>query len=299
MILAGIDEAGLGPVLGPLVTACAALRVPANWTPSTPWEALAPAVGRKARRGGPPAVADSKEAYTAGGLPALEATLAAFCAALGQPAPTPSRRSAPLPPPHPCYAESRPSLPPAGPEVPAALHSAGAAMVRLETAPLHETGFNALIAAGMNKNELLLSRTALHITSLAEDYADEQMLIVVDKQGGRGRYLPFLTALFGGSWIDTLTEGLEESAYRVRRQGADITLRFCARADKHSFPTALASMAAKHAREQAMAQLNAWFGARVPGLAPTAGYPADAKRWLAALQPAPDSLMLPLVIRQR
>ena len=45
-------------------------------------------------------------------------------------------------------------------------------------------------------------------------------------------------------------------------------------------PTALASMTAKYLRELAMRPFNAFWRRHIPGLKPTAGYPADARRFL-------------------
>ena len=50
-------------------------------------------------------------------------------------------------------------------------------------------------------------------------------------------------------------------------------------------PAALASMASKYLRELAMRAFNDFWCARVPGLAPTAGYPRDARRFKAAIEP--------------
>ncbi|MFM8817867.1 MAG: hypothetical protein ACKOHI_08385, partial [Phycisphaerales bacterium] len=47
-----------------------------------------------------------------------------------------------------------------------------------------------------------------------------------------------------------------------------------------NLPIALASMAAKFARELHMRRLNAFFARHVPGLAPTAGYVQDGRRFL-------------------
>jgi hypothetical protein len=45
-----------------------------------------------------------------------------------------------------------------------------------------------------------------------------------------------------------------------------------------------------------MARFNRWFCARKPGLAPTAGYPEDARRWLAdAASVLPDAVRSALV----
>ena len=67
----GIDEAGYGPNLGPLVQAAVALHLPDD--DPAGWETLKPVVRRCARR--PTAgllIDDSKKVYTRGGLEALE-----------------------------------------------------------------------------------------------------------------------------------------------------------------------------------------------------------------------------------
>ncbi|MHC4295595.1 MAG: hypothetical protein ACYSTL_08425, partial [Planctomycetota bacterium] len=64
-LVAGIDEAGLGPVLGPLVVSGAAFEVPDELVEVSMWEALQAGVSRKAsRRGGKVAISDSKKLYT-------------------------------------------------------------------------------------------------------------------------------------------------------------------------------------------------------------------------------------------
>jgi hypothetical protein len=57
-----------------------------------------------------------------------------------------------------------------------------------------------------------------------------------------------------------------------------VEIAFQAKGESH-LPTALASMASKYLRELAMAALNAFWSARVPGLRRTAGYPNDALRF--------------------
>jgi hypothetical protein len=55
-------------------------------------------------------------------------------------------------------------------------------------------------------------------------------------------------------------------------------------------PAALASMASKYLRELAMAALNAFWSARVPGLRRTAGYPQDASRFKSDIAAAQAEL---------
>ncbi|MBP5232730.1 MAG: hypothetical protein J6333_04930, partial [Planctomycetes bacterium] len=89
MIVAGIDEAGLGPALGPLCTCGAAFRLPDGAGPDAPWEIFSALLSRHCR-GALPAVADSKAVYAARGLAGLELPVLAFLQA--------QRRGAALPP---------------------------------------------------------------------------------------------------------------------------------------------------------------------------------------------------------
>lgn len=311
-ILAGIDEAGLGPTLGPLVTASAALAVPGDWRPETPWERLADAAAASCCRGETrPVVGDSKAVFRTGGIAALELCVGAFSAlANGSPAPpllepedAPSET-------HPCYSGTLEPFPrhawatdimAAADALRACLEREGARAAHIEAAPLSEQALNGRFAAGLNKNQALLRETGRHLRRLADKFADRPILAVVDKQGGRNDYLPFLMDLFPGMWVETVSAGAAESVYRIRRSGGDLAIRFLAKADRTSFPTALASEAAKYVRERAMAELNAWFAERLPGLRPTAGYPEDARRWLAEVRGAEGSAAwaVDLLVRTR
>ncbi|MBL8865513.1 MAG: hypothetical protein JNK93_08115, partial [Planctomycetia bacterium] len=60
---------------------------------------------------------------------------------------------------------------------------------------------------------------------------------------------------------------------------------FRPKADGDSVCVALASMVCKYLREVSMKQFNDFWQTHVPGLAPTAGYPVDAKRFYDAIRP--------------
>jgi ribonuclease HII len=61
-------------------------------------------------------------------------------------------------------------------------------------------------------------------------------------------------------------------------------VQFMPCAESEHAPVALASMAAKLTRELLMARFNRHWGRRVPDLKPTAGYSADARRWLVEMR---------------
>jgi ribonuclease HII len=79
----------------------------------------------------------------------------------------------------------------------------------------------------------------------------------------------------------------------VEGVGREVAVVFRPRADSASAAVALASMLAKYLREVCMRQFNRFWATHVPGLKPTAGYPVDARRFLADIRPAMAALGIP------
>ena len=73
--------------------------------------------------------------------------------------------------------------------------------------------------------------------------------------------------------------------YAIDHLSREVHLRFEPRADGGHLNVALASMASKYLREVCMLQFNRYWLAKRPGLKPTAGYPTDAGRFFADIQP--------------
>src|SRR5262249_40532380 len=106
-----------------------------------------------------------------------------------------------------------------------------------------------------------------------------------DKHGGRHFYYEPLLGAFPEVWIDRGPEGPDLSRYTLRAPGRRLDLCLQPRADAEDGLVALASIVSKTIRERWMDVFNAYWTARIPGLRPTAGYPGDAQRFRAAIEP--------------
>jgi hypothetical protein len=113
----------------------------------------------------------------------------------------------------------------------------------------------------------------------------EPVAIHCDKQGGRNYYAAIIQETFPNGWVIVERESAEESRYRVDLLDRPVTVTFRPRADADSVAVALASMLCKYLREVCMRQFNRFWANHVPGLKPTAGYPVDARRFFAEIQP--------------
>ncbi len=125
--------------------------------------------------------------------------------------------------------------------------------------------------------------------SLIQCLPDNRILVVCDKHGGRDRYLPLLVKFFPDTFVEVVSEGRQRSVYRFGPDERRVEFRFQAKGESH-LPTALASMASKYLRELAMLALNDFWRGHVADLLPTAGYPADAPRFMAQIAAAKRSL---------
>jgi ribonuclease HII len=119
---------------------------------------------------------------------------------------------------------------------------------------------------------------------------DEPLLVIGDKHGGRHYYAAMVQEAFPDCWVMAERESPNESRYRVSHRQREVTVIFRPRADGDSISVALASMTAKYVRELCMKQFNAFWSKHVPDLKPTAGYPGDARRFFDEIKPAMKKL---------
>jgi len=301
---AGIDEAGYGPTLGPLVVASSAFRIEAGVRDSV----LHRLISLGARAGGL-AIGDSKQLYRGkDGLARLETSLLGH-AVLGRGL-LPLRADVLLTGALDCPAAEILDQPWYGARLLSTplprralvdevltraarqgelLADRGLSFLDFAVAPVLEPRFNRLTLARGTKAWPLFLATGRLIDALMARHPEEELVIHVDRHGGRAHYKDLLSEFFPLAPIRTLSEGASSSSYRMEfPHRPPVRLTFQVKADGHFATVALASVVAKTVRELFMESFNTWFGAAAPGVLPTAGYPQDAKRFLQDIAPLLD-----------
>lgn len=324
-VAAGIDEAGLGPLLGPFTLGWCAFRAEEPRTLLDLWDALAPAVSRSATALDALCVCDSKEVWTGTprGALRLERVVRAFERLKGcadaRDAREWFRRAAgerfdeelaaemwwEHAPSSLCVALDDEELQAREELCAQLLHAAAARRVELVA-----LGARAVTPAELNrsfertqsKSRTVWEEVRAVLRILWRDHGLEGLSIVVDRQGARARYAPLLAEAFPGAAVAIVREAPADSSYRVDGEdGRRALLRFVERAESLSLPVALASCRAKYARELAMEAFNRAWRRFAPAVAPTAGYVEDGRRWLAEMADAIEGSGVPLerLVRSR
>ncbi len=321
-IVAGIDEAGFGPILGPLTVSAVVLRVPDELAGGDLWEALSPTVRVKpAKKHTGVVIGDSKKVYTpSAGLTHMERGVLAAMGQTGGPFETLRGLLGWLCPPavcemadYPWYSQADVPLPTAVDAVDlrlrthglhAAFDAAKMAFLGAATRVLLAGHYNRLVAATNNKATVLLDQTFSLIDWIWRNRPDgERVIVYVDRQGGRAHYLPILQRVFAGGRYKVLAEEPGHSGYRVDFSDASLEVHFLQKGETRQLPIALASMTSKYLRELLMLLLNRFWAERMGDaeLKPTAGYYTDGHRFLDDIAPARAKLCIPeeLLIRSR
>jgi ribonuclease HII len=288
MLFGGIDEAGYGPLLGPL-SICGVAAEAENL------QALKLGF-RKARTG----AKDSKQVHVPGDIGAIESVALPAITWLSGRMPGTALE---------CFslldetAAAHQGIPwlmeAAGLRLPVAAPKlkqwkiAGVEPRTLAGGVIQPREFNADTRAGTNRAEIELATVGTLLRTLVRpELAGE---VVVDRLGGRRYYHGFLQSLWSDAMVLIEQEAALASVYRVIGQSAEQSVSFRVDGESASPMTAVASCIAKYVRELHMLLINRYWCALRPDLKPTAGYTKDAWRWLAdvgeAVAPVRDLLV--------
>ncbi len=304
--LAGIDEAGLGPILGPLVVAGCVFQGPEG---ADLWQLLDEHVSRHRHDKNKVRVADSKKVKQGPhGLARLEATALTFWTVLhGELPPTLAdwlqalqvdlshlarcpwyeRLDTPLP-----LRADGDWIALKAELIRRSMARQDVTMLTAAVRPVDVEEWNGLIADTDNKSRAHFRAYAEVIVRLLDEIPATGHL-VADRCGGRMHYRRDLAQLRPEAKIQTLQEQKHASSYSVAQGDREVTVTFAEKGEDRSFPTALSSCLAKYLRELMVHVLNGWFAARGPGIKPTAGYYVDGHRFLDDLKPHLPQLRLP------
>lgn len=315
--IVGIDEAGYGPNLGPLVMTSVACLVPEDLADANLWKALRSAVRRRPSEEDTRIVVnDSKVVYSPQrGLRDLETAVLAtvtpwldtgeMCLSdyIGRASPTchESLRSEPW------YVGT--SKLPAASEPAAFIRGAmrfARACVRRQITwgmvrciIVCPARFNDLVDVWGSKGATLGTSLAdlVAVNLFPADGAD--VFFTVDKHGGRNTYAPMLQHAMPEGMVVAHEESMDLSSYSVLGLDRRVRFSFRPRADSAHFCVALASMVSKYVRELLMREFNDFWQMHVPGLKPTAGYPGDSTRFFDEIKPAAKRLGIPEAVLWR
>jgi ribonuclease HII len=143
--------------------------------------------------------------------------------------------------------------------------------------------FNHGLNLSENKSDftnLLLKQMFLRVVQANPDR--KKIKFLIDRQGGRKHYGPLLESW--GLSIEHASEEEHLSRYHTKGYDKTIDLEFVVKGDQNHHHIAAASCFAKLRRELAMEQFNKWWLKKCPGIKKTAGYWSDGQRFLKDIE---------------
>jgi ribonuclease HII len=297
----GIDEAGYGPLLGPLVVTATAFEVPDDAMEDCLWRRLGASVANKvSKRDHRVPIVDSKKLFNQRiGVAALERSVLAMAKTVYADTASLSSLLCSVSPNSiadgiacPWYDDSPVDLPVANDvrtidllanSVRRDMNERGVRLTCIDCEIIREPEYNRLVNATRNKSTALLGIVFRLMDRAMTSSDSERFRILVDRQGGRSRYGPKLMTNFENHNLTILEESDDVSRYRLTSGRSVVEVEFAKSSEDKHMPVALASMISKYVRELSMASFNRFWRSIVSDIEPTAGYYQDAKRFLSDL----------------
>jgi hypothetical protein len=160
----------------------------------------------------------------------------------------------------------------------------------IKAAVVFEDRFNQMVKIQGSKAGCAWNFVSGHLESIWSRYGEHHPLAVVDRQGGRKSYQGLLEPIFDPAEVSTLYEDPLKSFYRITKGMRQMHILVQVKSENQHFPVALASMVAKYLRELLMMRFQSFWSAHAPNIKPTCGYFVDGSRFLREIQPLIDQL---------
>ncbi|MCJ7730058.1 MAG: hypothetical protein MUO27_09310, partial [Sedimentisphaerales bacterium] len=250
-VVVGIDEAGFGPILGPLVVSSSAFSIPQQLLNEDFWQVLRKSVGKKPRHlAGRVLIADSKKAYNNSlGIKHLQRTVLACLKCLGKEPATltellslVSADSLEQLSDYPWYKDvsshqisaDRTDVAIAASVLQDDLAANRLKLLELKSYYLEVAHYNKMVSAVRNKAGVLFTVVCALIKSALDNFsacgepveATDGLHIIIDRQGGRMRYRRPLLRMFPDMHLKILKETPTVSSYELQSDGRQVRLHF-------------------------------------------------------------------------
>jgi ribonuclease HIII len=300
-LLVGIDEAGFGPILGPLVVSAVQFTIPDKLLKSDMWQLLSDSVSdSKKHLSGRLLIADSKKAYSrSAGIRHLQRTVLASLACLGEKPQTFDELLTLLCPEcknrladYPWYQgqlnhsfnANKDDIAIAAKTLERDLNANRIKLLNINSFCFDVGYYNEIVGRVKNKSTMLFTAVCGLIQKAINNSNGRNLQIIIDRQGGRTHYTQPLRRMFSGLDLKVLKENDKLSSYELAGASKTIRLHFVVKADDNHLPAALASMTSKFLRELLIQRINTYFASHCAELKPTAGYWKDGSRFIEDLK---------------